>query len=333
MILFLLFLLAGCFAMPAEAPAPPLVVTVPEVSPPRTIIPAHGDVLRTSIISVQDVPVREERLVFGTPGLTVRGIYVSVGDWVAEGDIIAELELPYIQTRLDAALREREWLMLDLSQLQARHEHRLWEAAQSGMPVDDVSYITQQELILSRLNGIDIRIDYLQSRNDMRYLRTTMDGIVTTVLHFQEGMQSDALRTVATVTDQSQMIFRAQAPEPGLMRVGDYFEIYIDQVPYLAQVVDVEPLGLSEIVFLEVVGENQPELTATTRSWIYLILEEARDVLFIPRSALRQTAARAFVYVLEDGVRVLRDVEIGVVGNNTVEIVSGLSGGELVLNE
>ena len=339
-LLLLLFVLGGCFFLPAETPAPYLsTVILPEIRPPRTVLLSRGDVLRTTITSVQHVPAREERLYFNRDGITVQGIYVSVGDLVTEGSIIAELNQSHIEVQLHAALREEEWLLLEISQLDARHRHSLWEAGQTGIPVDDSSYFMQLGALRFQLDALRMRIEYLQSQNEQRYLRAPMDGTVTTVAHFHEGMQSAALRTVAAVADQSQMVFRSTLPDDALMQPGDYFEIEINQIFYPAQVIDPEDYGISRSgmsdrdVFMVITGDYHPIITAAARAFITIILEEARDVYFLPRSALHQTETRTFVFVLEDGVRVLREVEIGVIGNTTVEIISGLAREDLVLNE
>jgi hypothetical protein len=40
-----------------------------------------------------------------------------------------------------------------------------------------------------------------------------------------------------------------------------------------------------------------------------------------------------FVYVLHDGVRSIRDIEIGLEGNTTTQVTSGLAEGEEVIQE
>jgi macrolide-specific efflux system membrane fusion protein len=63
------------------------------------------------------------------------------------------------------------------------------------------------------------------------------------------------------------------------------------------------------------------------------VLEEAEDVLYVPFNTVKKANNRVFVYVLEDGVRMIRDIEIGLEGNMLTEIVSGLFEGEIVIQE
>jgi macrolide-specific efflux system membrane fusion protein len=79
--------------------------------------------------------------------------------------------------------------------------------------------------------------------------------------------------------------------------------------------------------------EEPQTLTARTFAQVRLILEEVNDVLYVPFNTVKKANAREFVYVLTDGVRTIRDVEIGLEGNALTEIVSGLEEGEEVIQD
>ncbi|MFW5684405.1 MAG: efflux transporter periplasmic adaptor subunit, partial [Spirochaetota bacterium] len=63
----------------------------------------------------------------------------------------------------------------------------------------------------------------------------------------------------------------------------------------------------------------------------YLVLAEREDVLVLPKRAVQRYATRRYVHVLVNGVRVERDVEIGLETATEVEIVRGLEEGEEVV--
>jgi multidrug efflux pump subunit AcrA (membrane-fusion protein) len=111
----------------------------------------------------------------------------------------------------------------------------------------------------------------------------------------------------------------------------------IDNENYLAEAVDPVSLGIERD------GENETYLTVTdaggavfsARSYalLHVVLGEAKDVLYLPDAAVREANGRVFVYVLEDGVRVIRDIAIGFRGSSQTEIVSGLNLGDQVIIE
>jgi len=69
------------------------------------------------------------------------------------------------------------------------------------------------------------------------------------------------------------------------------------------------------------------------RSFLQLrvVLDEAVDVISLPHTAVNTVGERSFIFVMEDGVRTIREVELGLVGNLGVEIVSGVVEGEIVV--
>ena len=301
----------------------------------RTIPVMRGDVILHANPTASYVPAREVFLQFDMHGQRVLGVHVSIGDVVTRGQVIAELDRPYIQGQLEAALREEEWAMLDLAHLEARHALALLEVSITNRPIDDTSFRNERAAIYTRLTNIRARISYLQRQDYYRYLRTPIDGVITSVMPFQEGMFSDE-RIVATVTDQSRSVFRVRTEEARMMNPGDVFTLYVNRDPFLAEVVCPDYFGIYRThlwdveAYMVVVGE-QPVIGAITFATVHIVLETSTDTLFIPIITLNQTRDRTFVFVYGTEGREIRDVVIGLVGNTMVEIISGLEEGELVI--
>jgi membrane fusion protein (multidrug efflux system) len=84
----------------------------------------------------------------------------------------------------------------------------------------------------------------------------------------------------------------------------------------------------------EVTGEiSDPDATLPPNASVnvQIVVGEKKSVLTIPRAALYRDGARHFVYRLEDGRARRRDVTLGLVGINEVEVASGLSEGDRVI--
>ena len=64
---------------------------------------------------------------------------------------------------------------------------------------------------------------------------------------------------------------------------------------------------------------------------IYLILEKRENALVIPRSQVQRYLGREYVYLLEDGVRIERNIETGLQNATEIEVAAGLEEGELVV--
>ena len=331
-----LLFITGCFALPVEdPPLPPPIAPMPQVQAFRTVSVMRGDVVRHINPVASYVPAREERLSFDIGGLRVAGIYVNVGDPVLEGDIVASLYWPEITAQLEAAYRREEWLRLDLSHLERRQRH----ARQHGTvtAADNAAYLAERARLQRELDILDLELDYLYRENERRFLRAGINGNITHVATFTENMISSNLATIATVADQTYSVFVVRSLEAvPVMHVGKPFTLYLNRMPYPAVVVDAEEFGIERDrqgeVYLVLTDDSVVILDQRTRSSVHVELDRADDVLHVPIGALHRASDRVYVYVLNpDGIRVLRDVEAGIRGNTSYEIISGLEEGELVI--
>jgi multidrug efflux pump subunit AcrA (membrane-fusion protein) len=270
-----------------------------------------------SLIAV-NVPAREERLFFVESGPVVLGVYAAVGDRVAEGDVIAELYRPDVLEQLRALSREQEWALLDLSQLQARLTRGF---------INQRDYLLEEALLLARLEIIQMKLDYLRRQDEARFVRASMDGVVTQVMAFVPGMAADASHPVATVADQSHYLFKVSGSNAALLHYGEQYTLYFMHEPFTAKVTAAE----AGEVYLEIISPGPPAAGDAATATVQVATQEALNAVAIPLTALRRTSLRTFVYVLEHGLRVDRDVDVGVIGNDLVEIVGGLAEGEQVV--
>ena len=335
----LLLILSSCFMLPIEDPVPPPPVTQAAEAPTfSTITITRGDVVRDEIVVASQIQGRNEPQTFNICGLYLRGIYVNMGDYVQEGDIIASLYSPELQERLQSALRQEEWLRLNLSQLGERQAISRRIAAVSGFPMDNTPYNQERTRLEWELDLLFSELEFLQRENDLLYLHASTDGIISRVLTYEPGLVLTEWTHVAVITDQAQPIFRVTSAEAApAMGIGDYFILTIEDKLLLSVVIDPDEWEVPGGAFYDreiflIFAEEMPDISPNSRGNIYVLIDKAENVIFLPHHAVHYAGGRAFVFVLSDsGLRVLRDIEIGLKGNTTYEIVSGLEEGELVV--
>lgn len=344
-LLLLILFLTGCFAMPA-APAilPPPIVDVPEPPQFTTTPVTRGTVtMRTSVQATQHVQQTvTENLAFAEGGHPLMGIFVTIGDTVQAGDIVAALYAPEIDEDLEIYNRRRDRLTLALQQTEERRATALYLAEASGNPVDDLQFIQDRANILAEIAVVDMYLVYLRRLDEARYLRATIDGIVTEAHNFYHGMESVARRTIVVVAEQAggldDSVFIVRGSGAAYLQPGNYHNMVIDGVSHFMRVVDASYLGIETVGTLDeaflVFADFPPVLHGRVMGRVELGIEQAENVLIAPTGAIRWVGERSFVYVLENGLRTKRNVQTGFVGNvghaNT-EIVSGLYEGELVI--
>jgi multidrug efflux pump subunit AcrA (membrane-fusion protein) len=206
----------------------------------------------------------------------------------------------------------------------------------TGVPLDASSYWEQRENLSTQLETLRIQDEYLKFEEERRVLRAPMDGVVTSVINFTEGMRTTADQRIATVADQTLSVFFVRGPDAAFIDIGEFHQMTIRREPYLGEVVDPEVIGVDrfgsdEGKYLIVRDGDQSAFTSRDYATIRITLQVAEDTLYVPFTAVKRANARIFTYVLQDGLRTIRDVEIGLEGNTTVEIVKGLSAGETVI--
>ena len=321
-----LFLLTGCFALPVEDPVPPPpIARVPEPRALRTQVVRRGDVYRYAQVTAFYVQTREDRLSFPLTGHLVQDIFVNIGDSVQEGDILASLEWPELTQQYAAALRREELLLLNLNQLNARRAQ--------GLPDD-----TDQRNHLTReLSLLRMEMDYLRGWYQKLYLRATLDGVVSHVIPFTEGLVSDA-RIIVTIVDMTYSVFEIRSTDiVEYMEVGDRFTLNINRIPHEAVVVCPYEIGIDRRnargheVYLALVDEGVV-LPSNPSANLRFEFDVARDVLFVPVRSVHRSGGRVYVYILNElGMRTMRIVETGLRGNTAYEIISGLYEGDVIV--
>jgi len=337
----LLLSLAACFALPVEDPIPASpVAPMPAARTVRTATAMRGDVIRYANTIVFLVPTREERLFFQEGGLLVAGIFAEAGHQVMPGDIIATLYNPAITEVYDAAILREEDILLALNHAQRRRTHTRNQAAAQGVAPNVAAYTSAISRYERELELVQLEIEFFRARSEELHVRASMEGIVTEIITFQEGMRSGENSFVGTISDLTVSVFELRSSDVApFLQVGDLFTVMANQVPYEAVVIDPDYLGIDRAhlhgheAFLVLLDESAV-MPANPSATIRVELDAARDVIFVPTQAVHTGAERYFVYVQNQyGVRAVRNIEVGVRGNTTVEITSGLDAGEVVILE
>ena len=192
----------------------------------------------------------------------------------------------------------------------------------------------------SRLALAESLAQELESRLDALQVRAPADGIVFG-LPRKVGETVAAGQIIASVADPLHMRVRARVDQPDLPRiaVGQRILVTFDGLPdrrWEGRVLDVSA-GVRDSGGREV-GEVLGEISDSTQSLppnasvnVQIVVGERKDALAIPRAALFREAERRFVYLLEGGRARRRDITVGLVGLNDVEVTGGLSEKDTVL--
>ena len=354
---FLVLFLSGCFGLPVEPPLMRLpVVTVPEPVTFNTVIVHRGDVASYAMPSAIIAPTDEVDMFFPFDGLQVAGIYVWVGDTVEVGDLIASLYMPDLEEEIDGLVASRDRLFLEMAHVYEQRQTAVYHAGVLGEPIDDTPFVNTIRNISSDLEVVDLKLSFFFDEYESGYLRAEVGGTVRLVTQFYEGMLSftRAEFPLVRISDFAEPVFVVYGQAEALfMNVGDRYDLILHEVAWPMIVVDPEELGipLRDDWVMAVTGRaplptgvpqritaaflmfevEPPLLPPGSFGRVYMPFGAVYDVVYVEIRDLHEVGGKYFVYVYEDGLRMRRDVVPGFFGNTTVEIISGLNEGELLI--
>lgn len=275
----------------------------------------------------------------------VRRIPVRVGDSVARGDLLAVIDPTELEAQREQALAD---LSLAEAQLaMARSEHaRAAALAADGIVAPSALDSAARDLEVARarvdlaraqVSSASIRLGYTEIRAPIR-------GVIAEVTT-REGetvAASFAAPTFVTIVDLDRLEVQAYVDETDIGRItlGQEASFSVDtygDAEFTARVTAINPKAelqngvVNYIVRLEL-GERdagfllRPEMTAHVR----LQVEQRRDVLTLPRRAIRREQGRQLARVQRDGHWVDQEIEAGWRTDHEIEIREGLAEGERV---
>jgi RND family efflux transporter MFP subunit len=284
---------------------------------------------------------REVSIFFPVAGIEIEGIYITAGSRVEAGDIIARLYQSGLAEEIEALERSEARIRLQLRHNAELHEYSLHTAEVTGTPVDDTRYFYARQALQAELRLVQAALETLRVQEEYWVVRSPMAGTVVHVMHFTEGDVSTQARALATVADQTLTIYRASHLLAAEVVVGEVYALSFTQegetYTHRVEAIDPERMGITVTqgafpeAFFVAVGGDVAEMNPGITGRIVDTLGEARNVLVVPQNALMQRGGRYFVFVMENGVRRIRYVEVGLVSHDLAEIKSGLTLGERVV--
>ena len=325
-ILFLLIpiisiVLSSCYLFPKEEEilAPPLIE--PAEITYSVIEVERGDIERKltsfgSFVSIEQSNVFYE----GTSG-RLEYIEVSIGDEVEQGQILAKLETGNLENRI---------MIQELS-------HRKVEIAyERALETDADKY--SLELAEIDLELADIALESLKNELERSILRASISGSAVYVdSRVREGDWVNEFQTIVRIADPNRLQLECSGTNIAEFKTGMVVEVRIGEETYSGKIVSTPadvPYGgdenLRKVIRIDL--DDQPETVKLGDSAnVSYTIEKSENTIVIPKQVIRTFVNRKYVMLLEDGLRVERDIETGIETVTQAEIISGLSEGEVVI--
>ncbi len=194
------------------------------------------------------------------------------------------------------------------------------------------------ELARIDVEAVRIRLERLREELEATKLYAPISGRVTWISRqAEEGEIVQAFQRIVRIADPTDLVFEYEGRDANEFSVGMECTITVGDAEYSGTVI-LTPTSVpfdqreeyEDTVHIRPASAI-PEARLGTNATAQLILAEREDVLVLPKRAVQRYSTRRYVHVLVNGVRVERDVEVGLETATEVEIVRGLEEGEDVV--
>jgi RND family efflux transporter MFP subunit len=275
---------------------------------------------------------------------TVVALPVEVGDRVKTGQILAELDDTALLAESDEARADVN-LSIPRVELAESTLARREKLATKGLASDEDLEIARRDLAVARAQLEADRARLRSAEIELGYTRITapIDGVVAEVSTREGETVAAAFAAPNFVTiidiDRVEVLAYVDETDIGRVTLGQQATFTVDTYPdaeFPARVVAIQPRAelqgsvVNYVVRLEFDRIPnfvlRPEMTAHVR----IIVDERNAVLTAPRAAIKRQAGRQFVVLRRDGAWIEQDVRTGWRSDTTVELLSGVSAGDLL---
>ena len=346
------------FLAPTQASTTPDTVTVGRGDIETTVL-ASGVLEASALVSVG-----------AEVSGSIKAVHVALGDAVARGDLIAEID----SLNQENAVKSAEAALAGIQAQRRNQEATLAQAEaalarQQQLSANSLVSQTALETAQAAVDQAKAQIDQLDAQiaqaeltvdsAELDLARTQIvapaDGTVVALL-VEEGQTlnaNSATPTIAKIANLDTMVIKAEISEADVVKVSAGQKVYFtilgepDQrieatlreiEPAPTSIADETTSSGSAVYYNGLFEVPNPDhrLRISMTASVTIILDEARDVLTLPSSLVtrRGPDGGTMVMVYDPASEETRParVEVGLNNNINAEIVSGLNEGDLVIN-
>lgn len=334
-----------------------------------TAKPINGD-LSVTVIASGEVMAQDLVTVGAEVSGQIEKLYVSLGDSVKKGDLIAKIDSEKQQNELDKVLMqlkiyranlEQKKIAFEIAKKRFEREEKLYKAkATSLQSLED----SKNALSLSRANLTEIEarieqanIDLDIAKKNLSYTNivSPLDGVIVS-LPVKEGQTLNAMQIapkIAEVADLSKMEINLEISEADIPKIALGMEVVYKILAFndeskKSSISSIDP-ALSTLSNGVYSSQNRGSNSAvyyyakakvdnsdgllkigmTTENSI--IINQSKNTLYIPTSAIFKEDNATFVKVLKNGKATKKEIKVGIANSINSEILQGLSSDDEVI--
>ncbi len=323
--LILVVVLGVVLAVNGKEPSAPAHQPTEERSIVVTAVALAPQPIRSVLTLPGETDAAEDVVLSAERGGPVEWIGPEEGDVVAKGDVIAKVDMATLAAELSSAQAD-----YDLAAKQAeRREDLLAQGVLSTEEYDQAD--TERTSALASLR--QAQADYGRGQ-----VVTPVSGVVNEIFVDQGEYVSPGTQ-VAEIVDLSSIEIEIDVPEMDVryLEPGAAAQVTVDAYP------DQSWTGVVDFVAFKadtatktfrvrvVVDNTDSRIRPGMLARVSIVRQVIDDALIVPLHALVDRGGERLVYVVENGMARARQVELGVIDKDVIQVVSGLQPGDMVI--
>jgi len=332
------FLIVGCASSEAE------ISLDADVSVPVVVAEARLAVLYEKVLTLGEIEASAVYKVMSGRG-TVEEIFVSPGELVSEGQILFSLDKDSLQNSYNAiesqlrTIRDNLKIQRDDQKSFFEKQEQLFEAgaiSQADLDRSKTSYTQIDKQYRDAATNYANQISNLKDGLKDREIKSPIEGKIASVNLIENQVVSDIM--AIEVIDDSSMVVNTNvtAEQINTITIGDHANVYPDgdrrkdvigTVMVLNEVPNVNT-GLYKVELQ--LSKSDYALRTGEYAEVETLVDE-RTAIVVPKKSVRKIGEGSYVYVAVEDIAIQREVLIGFIQGEMIEIISGVAKGEMVV--
>lgn len=292
---------------------------------PVTLAPVEIKQIGNTLEMVGTISGNNDVAVVSEASGKVINVYAKVGDYKSAGSVLFQL---------DDELKLAAYKTAEVNYDKAKKDFERFDALYKGKSVTDAQYEGSKLAYQSaEANYIVAKREYEDAK-----VKTPISGVVTSRI-MDIGSYVNKGTMVANVVDISRLKVKLNVAEKDVfkLKTGDKVDITTDVYPgavFSGNISTISSKGDEAHTYpIEITFQNTREnpLKAGMFGKVSFASIKPEESIVIPREALVGSIKNPKVFTVENGIAKLKDIVIGTISEDYLEVHSGLSTGEMVV--
>lgn len=293
----------------------------------RAETPERGDIRITTDLT-GTLESSEEVYVYAKASGDVTAVAVKAGDTVTAGQVLFEIDTEQVETA------KNTMDSMEVSMSEAKSNLNRMQLLYDNGDLSDREY--EQYVNQAKTAELQYQSAKLAYEKQVEYSTVTapINGRVESCsADVYDRVSPNQQLCVITGEGNKKISFYATQRMLEQVNVGDEMTVMKNGKEYAAEITEINSMVDAQTGLFEVEAqmENTEEVAVGSTVKLSLTTRKTENALLIPIDAVYYSGGEAFVYLYEDGIVRTADIEVGLEDSEYAEVLSGLTGEEMVI--